>query len=51
MYSNMEIDRNKQEEGEERKEELPIEIVLVLKEEVHLVHMNVECTRLLQNIT
>ena len=31
MYSNMEIDRNKQEEGEERKEELPVEIVLVLQ--------------------
>ena len=30
MYSNMEIDRNKQ-EGEERKEELPVEIVLVLQ--------------------
>ena len=31
MYSNMEIDRNKQEEGEERKEELPTETVLVLQ--------------------
>src|SRR6185312_7982015 len=31
MYSNMEIDRNKQEEEEERKEELPTETVLVLQ--------------------
>ena len=31
MYSNMEIDRNKQEEGEGRKEELPTETVLVLQ--------------------
>jgi NTE family protein len=31
MYGNMEIDRNKRKEGEEQKEESPVETVLVLQ--------------------